>query len=72
MTDEKKPELDPNAKFMLMYAADVTQPPGKSPSELAHFRSRVGLFWFVMRNKQARAAVLANRFHIAVITGTSK
>lgn len=61
-------DLDPKAKYMLMYATDVTKPPGTAPSELKHFRSRVGLFWFVLRDRQARTAVIADRFRIMEIT----
>jgi tryptophan-rich sensory protein len=55
-------------KYMLMYASDLTKPLSKP--EMAPFRSRLGLVWFVIRNKQARAAVLANRFQVLVVKST--
>lgn len=59
--------LDPKTKYMLMYATNVKLPRGEAPSELKHFRSAFGLFLFVIRDKQARAAIIADRYYVAKI-----
>lgn len=58
--------FDPKAKYALMYAADVTKPPGDAPAAMRQFRSRWALAWFAIRDEVARRAVLAGRFHFIV------
>lgn len=64
----ENPDYDPKAKYALHYATDLTTAPGSGPSKMVSFRSRLGFFWFLARNKDARDAVRAERFRFFVIT----
>lgn len=57
------------AKWALMYAKDLSIPPGGSTgnTEMVEFRSFFGLMWFVIRDKIARAAVTAGRVRVIKI-----
>jgi hypothetical protein len=54
------------SKYMFMYAKDVQVLPRPDNTAIEHFRTRVGFFWFLLRNKAARDAVRAGRFHFIV------
>lgn len=64
----ENPDYDPKAKYMLHYATDLTTAPGNGPSKMVPFRSRLGFVIYLMRNKDARAAIRAERFRFFVIT----
>jgi len=51
-------------KYALMYAKDITRPPGEAAAEIVEFDSRWRMLWFIIRDKTARSAVLAQRYHV--------
>lgn len=51
------------AKYMFMYAKDVQVLPRPDNTAVEHFRTKLGFFWFLFRNKAARDAVAVGRFH---------
>jgi len=58
---------DTKAKYMLMYARDVTQPPNHANTEMKLFRSWPAFLWFLARSRAARAAIHRDRFQFATI-----
>lgn len=62
--------MSAQTKWMLVYARNLTVPPGGSTggNETAEFRSFLGLVLFVIRNRAARAAVRAGRIKIIEVT----
>lgn len=55
-------------KYMFIYAKDVEVTPHPSNTAVEHFRTRLGFFWFLLRNKPARDAIRAERFQFITIT----
>lgn len=51
-------------KYMFMYAKDVQVLPCPDNTATEQFRTKLGLFWFIARNKAAQNAVRAGRFQI--------
>ncbi len=49
-------------RYMLMYAKNVAVPPQPGNTAMEPFRTRLGFFWFLLRNKAARDAIRADRF----------
>lgn len=61
-------------KWSLMYAKDLKIPPGGTSgnTEMAEFTSFLSMISFVIRDKVARASVLANRVQIIQIVDSPK
>jgi hypothetical protein len=59
-------------RYMLMYAKNLAVPPQPGNTAIETFRTRVGYFWFLLRNKAARDAIRADRFRFIVIEGEQK
>jgi hypothetical protein len=56
-------------RYMLMYAKNIAVPPQPDNNAVEQFRTRVGFFWFLLRNKAARDAIRADRFRFITIKG---
>jgi len=56
-------------KYMLMYAKSLAVSPQPGNTTIEPFRTRVGFFWFLLRNKAARDAIRADRFRFIAIKG---
>ena len=69
MTTDKE-KFDPKAKWMLMYATNVSVPPNhpESKPDVKQFHSRFDLFKFLLLDKVGRAALTAGRIRIFEIT----
>ena len=59
-------------RYMLMYAKNLAVPPQPGNTATETFRTRVGYFWFLLRNKAARDAIRADRFRFIVIEREQK
>ena len=47
--------------FQIVYAKDLSKPPGVSPVEMRGFNYRLAMCWFVLTTPEAKAAYDAGR-----------
>ena len=60
-------KIDPKTKYVLHYATDLKTPRGSGPSKMVPFRSWFRYVLYLLRNKDARDALRADRFRLLAI-----